>query len=109
MTPAPGAAAEGRRQSRDAKSSRPDFQWKTRCCSTTSSSEDERMVREPPDIRARQAHAARVEAIANERSNRAIMNELGELGLLGATSTAYGLRRRELCLLLAWSPARSSA
>jgi glutaryl-CoA dehydrogenase len=87
MTPAHGAAAKPA----DAKSSRPEFQWEDPLLLEDQLSEDERMVRDTARQYAQDKLMPRViEANRHERFDREIMNELGKLGLLGATIQGYG-------------------
>jgi glutaryl-CoA dehydrogenase len=91
MTPAPGAAPKAAAKPAEAKSSRPDFQWEDPLLLDDQLSEDERMVRDTARQYAQDKLMPRVlEANRHERFDRAIMNELGELGLLGATIHGYG-------------------
>src|SRR5580765_3155520 len=91
MTPAPGAAPKAAAKPADAKSSRPDFQWEDPLLLDDQLSEDERMVRGTARQYAQEKLMPRVlEANRHERFDREIMNELGELGLLGATIHGYG-------------------
>ena len=86
MTPAQRAAKPA-----DAKSGRPEFQWEDPLLLEDQLSEDERMVRDTARQYAQDKLMPRVlEANRHERFDRAIMNELGELGLLGATIQGYG-------------------
>ena len=88
MTPAQGAATA---KPADAKSSRPEFQWEDPLLLDDQLSEDERMVRDTARQYAQDKLMPRViEANRHERFDREIMNELGELGLLGATIQGYG-------------------
>ncbi len=88
MTPAHGAAAA---KPADAKPSRPEFQWEDPLLLEDQLSEDERMVRDTARQYAQEKLMPRVlEANRHERFDREIMNELGELGLLGATIQGYG-------------------
>jgi glutaryl-CoA dehydrogenase len=91
MTPAPGAAPKAAAKPADAKSSRPDFQWEDPLLLDDQLSEDERMVRDTARQYAQEKLMPRVlEANRHERFDRAIISELGELGLLGATIHGYG-------------------
>jgi len=87
MTSARTAAAKPAQ----AKSSRPEFQWEDPLLLEDQLGEDERMVRDTARQYAQDKLMPRVlEANRHERFDRAIMTELGELGLLGATIQGYG-------------------
>lgn len=68
------------------------FRWEDPLDLDSRLSEDERMIRDAAHAYARQALLPRVvEAFAEERFDRAIMTELGQVGLLGSTlPEAYG-------------------
>jgi len=91
MSPAPGAAPKTAAKPAEAKSARPEFQWDDPLLLDDQLSEDERMVRDTARQYAQDKLMPRVlEANRHERFDREIMNELGELGLLGATIHGYG-------------------
>ena len=73
--------------------------------------EDERMIRDTARAYAQEKlRRASIEAYLEEKTDRAIFNEMGELGLLGVDD-AGGIwrRRRQLRLPMGWWRARSSA
>ncbi len=75
----------------EAKPARPAFQWEDPLLLEEQLTEDERMVRDTARQYAQDKLMPRVlEANRHERFDRAIMTELGELGLLGATIQGYG-------------------
>ncbi|MGH6931390.1 MAG: acyl-CoA dehydrogenase [Dongiaceae bacterium] len=87
MTPAQGAAA----QEAVAAAGRPEFQWDDALLLEDQLSEDERLIRDTARQYAQEKLMPRVlEANRHERFDRTIMNELGELGLLGPTIDGYG-------------------
>jgi len=87
MTPAQGAAAKAA----ETKPHRPEFVWDDPLLLDDQLSEDERLVRDTARQYAQEKLMPRVlEANRHERFDREIMNELGELGLLGATIQGYG-------------------
>jgi len=91
MPPPPGVSPKTAAKPADAKSSRPEFQWEDPLLLEDQLSEDERMVRDTARQYAQDKLMPRVlEANRHERFDREIMNELGELGLLGATIQGYG-------------------
>src|SRR5215470_4963419 len=91
MSPVPGAAPKAAAKPAETKSSRPEFQWDDALLLDDQLSEDERMVRDTARQYAQEKLMPRVlEANRHERFDREIMNELGELGLLGATIHGYG-------------------
>ncbi|MCI0431297.1 MAG: acyl-CoA dehydrogenase [Rhodospirillales bacterium] len=91
MTTAPGAAPKTAAKPAGAKASRPEFQWEDPLLLDDQLSEDERMVRDTARQYAQDKLMPRVlEANRHERFDRAIMTELGALGLLGATIQGYG-------------------
>src|SRR5215813_11235501 len=91
MSPVPGAAPKTSAKPAEAKSARPEFQWDDPLLLDDQLSEDERMVRDTARNYAQERLMPRVlEANRHERFDREIMNELGELGLLGATIHGYG-------------------
>src|SRR5215470_10805696 len=91
MSPVPGAAPKAAAKPAETKSSRPEFQWDDALLLDDQLSEDERMVRNTARQYAQEKLMSRVlEANRHERFDREIMNELGELGLLGATIHGYG-------------------
>ena len=88
MTPAQGAAAT---KPSETKSHRPEFVWDDPLLLDDQLSEDERLVRDTARQYAQDKLMPRVlDANRHERFDREIMNELGELGLLGATIQGYG-------------------
>ncbi|MFZ5790464.1 MAG: acyl-CoA dehydrogenase [Pseudomonadota bacterium] len=90
MTPASGATQKAAK-SGGAKSHRPAFQWEDPLLLEDQLSEEERMVRDTARTYAQDKLMPRVlEANRHERFDREIMNELGELGLLGPTIEGYG-------------------
>jgi glutaryl-CoA dehydrogenase len=87
MTPAQGAAAK----TAETKPHRPEFVWDDPLLLDDQLSEDERLVRDTARQYAQEKLMPRVlEANRHERFDREIMNELGELGLLGSTIQGYG-------------------
>ncbi|NNE82610.1 MAG: acyl-CoA dehydrogenase [Alphaproteobacteria bacterium] len=95
-------------QAKAAKGEKPRFQWDDPLLLDDALSEDERMVRDTARDYAQDKLMPRVlEANRHERFDREIMNEFGELGLLGPTLPAdygcaevsyvcYGLIAREV-------------
>ncbi len=72
-------------------SSRPEFQWDDPLFLDAQLSEEERLVRDTARNYAQDKLMPRIiEANRHERFDREIMNELGELGLLGSTIDGYG-------------------
>src|SRR5262245_58616552 len=91
MSPVPGAAPKAAAKPAETKSSAPDFQWEDPLLLDDQLTEDERMVRDTARQYAQDKLMPRVlEANRHERFDRAIMNELGELGLLGSTIEGFG-------------------
>lgn len=86
----------------------PAFDWSDPFLLDDQLSEDERLIRDAANAYAQGKLAPRVvEAYASEKTDRAIFNEMGELGLLGVTVpeeyggagasyVAYGLVAREV-------------
>jgi glutaryl-CoA dehydrogenase len=75
----------------DAKNRRAEFQWEDALLLEDQLTEEERMVRDTARNYAQDKLMSRVkEANRHERFDREIMNELGELGLLGSTIDGYG-------------------
>jgi glutaryl-CoA dehydrogenase len=75
----------------DAKNRRAEFQWEDALLLEDQLSEEERMVRDTARNYAQDKLMSRVkEANRHEKFHREIMNELGELGLLGSTIDGYG-------------------
>ncbi|HWA49008.1 MAG TPA: acyl-CoA dehydrogenase [Dongiaceae bacterium] len=75
----------------DAKNRRAEFQWEDALLLEDQLSEEERMVRDTARNYAQDKLMSRVlEANRHEKFDREIMNELGELGLLGSTIDGYG-------------------
>jgi len=88
MTPAQGATAA---KPAETKSHRPEFVWDDPLLLDDQLSEDERLVRDTARQYAQDKLMPRIlEANRHERFDREIMNELGELGLLGSTIQGYG-------------------
>jgi len=82
-------------------SSQPRFNWEDPLLMDQQLTDDERMVRDTAAAYSQDKLAPRVlEAFRHEKTDPAIFREMGELGLLGTTTTR-GIRRRrhELCLL----------
>jgi glutaryl-CoA dehydrogenase len=87
MSPAKGAAAA----KATGGSSKPDFQWEDPLLLDDQLSEEERLIRDTARQYCQDKLMPRIlEANRHERFDRAIMNELGEIGLLGATIDGYG-------------------
>jgi glutaryl-CoA dehydrogenase len=90
------------------KSARPHFQWDDPFLLDEQLTDDERMIRDTARDYAQEKLLPRVtEAFLEEKTDRAIFNEMGELGLLGVTIpeayggaeasyVAYGLVAREV-------------
>jgi glutaryl-CoA dehydrogenase len=73
------------------KSAKPVFDWQDPLLLEEELSEEERMVRDAARAYAQGKLLPRVKsAFREERFDRAIMNEMGELGLLGPTIDGYG-------------------
>ena len=74
-----------------ARHAKPEFQWDDPLFLDAQLSEEERLVRDTARNYAQDKLMPRiVEANRHERFDREIMNELGELGLLGSTIDGYG-------------------
>ncbi len=74
-----------------ARSAKPEFQWDDPLLLDSQFSEEERLVRDTARNYAQDKLLPRViQANRHERFDREIMNELGELGLLGSTIDGYG-------------------
>jgi glutaryl-CoA dehydrogenase len=74
-----------------ARSAKPEFQWEDPLFLEAQLSEEERLVRDTARAYAQDKLMPRiVSANRHERFDREIMNELGELGLLGSTIDGYG-------------------
>ena len=74
-----------------ARSAKPEFQWEDPLFLEALLSEEERLVRDTARAYAQDKLMPRiVSANRHERFDREIMNELGELGLLGSTIDGYG-------------------
>lgn len=74
-----------------ARSAKPEFQWDDPLFLDAQLSEEERLVRDTARGYAQDKLMPRiVQANRHERFDREIMNELGELGLLGSTIDGYG-------------------
>ncbi len=72
-------------------SAKPDFQWEDPLLLEDQLTEEERLVRDTARGYAQDKLMPRVlEANRHERFDREIMNEFGELGLLGSTIEGYG-------------------
>ncbi len=73
------------------KASRPHFQWDDALLLDDQLDEDERMVRDAARDYCQEQLLPRVQsAFRDERFDREIMNEMGELGFLGSTIDGYG-------------------
>src|ERR1700743_168206 len=73
------------------KSAKAEFQWEDPLLLEDQLSEEERLVRDTARNYCQDKLMPRVkEANRHERFDREIMNELGELGLLGSTIDGYG-------------------
>src|SRR5271157_879455 len=73
------------------KSAKPVFDWQDPLLLEEELSEDERMVRDAARAYAQGKLLPRIKsAFREERFDREIMNEMGELGLLGPTIDGYG-------------------
>jgi glutaryl-CoA dehydrogenase len=84
-------AAGATHKSASAKSHRPEFQWEDPLFFDEQLTEEERMIRDAARSYCQEKLMPRVlEANRHERFDREIMNELGELGLLGSTIEGYG-------------------
>ena len=82
------------------KAQKPEFSWEDPLLLEDQLSEEERMVRDAARDYCQDKLMPRVlEATATRRFDRAIMTEMGALGLLGSTIPRLRLRRRELRLL----------
>jgi glutaryl-CoA dehydrogenase len=87
MSPAKGAAAA----KATSGSSKPEFQWEDPLLLEDQLSEEERLIRDTARQYCQDKLMPRIlEANRHERFDRSIMNELGELGFLGATIDGYG-------------------
>ena len=90
----PGAGPAGPNCMKDRKMSQPAkpvFDWEDPLLLEDQLSEEERMVRDTARNYCQEKLMPRVkEANRHERFDREIMNELGELGLLGSTIDGYG-------------------
>jgi len=74
-----------------AKSARPAFDWQDPLLLEGELSEDERMVRDAARAYAQDKLAPRIlKSFREERFDREIMNEMGQLGFLGSTISGYG-------------------
>jgi len=84
-------AAGATHKSASAKSHRPEFQWEDPLLFDEQLTEEERLIRDTARTYCQDKLMPRV-LLANrhERFDREIMNELGELGLLGSTIDGYG-------------------
>src|SRR5439155_15770729 len=72
-------------------SAKPEFQWEDALLLEDQLNEEERLVRDTARNYCQDKLMPRVkEANRHERFDREIMNELGELGLLGSTIDGYG-------------------
>jgi glutaryl-CoA dehydrogenase len=84
-------AAGATQKSPSSKSHRPEFQWEDPLLFEEQLTEEERMIRDTARTYCQDKLMSRVlEANRHERFDREIMNELGELGLLGSTIEGYG-------------------
>jgi glutaryl-CoA dehydrogenase len=87
MSPAKGAAAA----KATSGSSKSEFQWEDPLLLEDQLSEEERLIRDTARQYCQDKLMPRIlEANRHERFDRSIMNELGELGFLGATIDGYG-------------------
>ena len=88
MTPASGATAPADRPAPAAKA---EFDWQDPLLLDDQLSEDERLIRDTTRQYCQDKLMPRIlEANRHERFDRAIISELGALGLLGATLEGYG-------------------
>jgi glutaryl-CoA dehydrogenase len=84
-------AAGATQKSHSSKPHRPEFQWDDALLFDEQLTEEERLIRDAARTYCQDKLMPRVlEANRHERFDREIMNELGELGLLGATIEGYG-------------------
>ena len=84
-------AADVREVSKPRKSLRPIFRWEDPFLLEEQLSEEESLVRDTARDYAQEQLMPRIlEANRHERFDREIMNELGALGMLGATIRGYG-------------------
>jgi glutaryl-CoA dehydrogenase len=84
-------AAGATQKSHSSKPHRPEFQWDDPLLFDEQLTEEERLIRDTARTYCQDKLMPRVlEANRHERFDREIMNELGELGLLGATIEGYG-------------------
>jgi len=84
-------AAGAKQKSHSSKSHRPEFQWEDPLLFDEQLTEEERLIRDTARTYCQDRLMPRVlEANRHERFDREIMNELGELGLLGSTIDGYG-------------------
>ncbi|MGO9787628.1 MAG: acyl-CoA dehydrogenase family protein, partial [Stellaceae bacterium] len=91
--PAGGGAAKlaDAGAAKPAKSARPAFDWQDPLLLDAELSEDERMVRDAARAYAQDKLAPRIlKSFREERFDREIMNEMGQLGFLGSTLSGYG-------------------
>src|SRR5208282_1594707 len=90
--PAAGAAKPAvAGAAKPARSARPAFDWQDPLLLEAELSEDERMVRDAARAYAQDKLMPRIlKAFREERFDREIMNEMGELGFLGSTLSGYG-------------------
>src|SRR5260221_10910469 len=88
MTPASGATAPADRPTPAAKA---DFDWQDPLLLDDQLNEEERLIRDSPRQYCQEKLMPRIlEANRHERFDRAIIGELGALGLLGPTIEGYG-------------------
>ncbi|HWA42097.1 MAG TPA: acyl-CoA dehydrogenase [Hypericibacter adhaerens] len=84
-------AAGATQKAHSSKSHRPEFQWEDPLLFDEQLTEEERLIRNTARGYCQEKLMPRVlEANRKERFDREIMNELGELGLLGSTIEGYG-------------------
>jgi glutaryl-CoA dehydrogenase len=84
-------AAGATQKSHSSKPHRPEFQWEDPLFFDEQLTEEERLIRDTARTYCQEKLMPRVlEANRHERFDREIMNELGELGLLGSTIEGYG-------------------
>jgi len=86
-----GGAAKPMADAKPAKSARSAFDWQDPLLLEGELSEDERMVRDAARAYAQHKLAPRIlKSFREERFDREILNEMGQLGFLGSTISGYG-------------------
>ena len=91
MSEPAASAANVRDAGKPAKPARPKFQWEDPFLLGEQLSEEECLVRDTAHAYAQEQLMPRIlEANRHERFDREIMNEMGALGMLGATIDGYG-------------------